>query len=126
MGRCGSPTTAKSTTSPICGVSSKANPTPIVFVRTPTPKLFLARDHFGIKPLYYCERGGRLAFASEVKALLEVPGIEASMNMEALHQYLTFLWVPEPLTMFDGIRKLPAGHYAVWQRGEFEIDQYWD
>jgi asparagine synthase (glutamine-hydrolysing) len=95
-------------------------------LRGASPKLFLARDHFGIKPLYYSERGGKLAFASEVKALLEVPGIEASMNVEALNQYLTFLWVPDPLTMFEGIRKLPAGHYAIWQRGEFKIEQYWD
>jgi asparagine synthase (glutamine-hydrolysing) len=95
-------------------------------LRGASPKLFLARDHFGIKPLYYCERGGKLAFASEIKALLEVPGIEASMNMEALDKYLTFLWVPDPLTMFEGIRKLPAGHYALWQRGEFKIEQYWD
>ena len=91
-----------------------------------SPKVFLARDHFGIKPLYYSGRGGQLAFASEIKALLEVPGIEPSMNMEALDQYLTFLWVPDPLTMFDGILKLPAGHYAVWQGGEFKIEQYWD
>jgi asparagine synthase (glutamine-hydrolysing) len=95
-------------------------------LRGASPKLFLARDHFGIKPLYYCERGGKLAFASEVKALLEVPGIEASMNLEALDKYLTFLWVPDPLTMFEGIRKLPAGQYALWQRGEFKIEQYWD
>jgi asparagine synthase (glutamine-hydrolysing) len=95
-------------------------------LRGASPKVFLARDHFGIKPLYYWERGGKLAFASEVKALLEVPGIEASMNMEALEKYLTFLWVPDPLTMFEGIRKLPAGHYALWQGGEFKIEQYWD
>jgi len=95
-------------------------------LRGASPKLFLARDHFGIKPLYYSQRGGKLAFASEVKALLEVPGIEATINMEALGQYLTFLWVPDQLTMFEGIRKLPAGHYAVWQRGEFELEQYWD
>ncbi len=95
-------------------------------LRGPSPKLFLARDHFGIKPLYYCERGGKLAFASEVKALLEVPGIEARMSMEALDKYLTFLWVPDPLTMFEGILKLPAGHYAKWQGGEFNIEQYWD
>lgn len=95
-------------------------------LRGTSPKLFLARDHFGIKPLYYFERGGKLAFASEIKALLEVPGIEATMNMEALGQYLTFLWVPDPLTMFEGIRKLPAGHYALWQRGEFKVEQYWD
>jgi asparagine synthase (glutamine-hydrolysing) len=91
-----------------------------------SPKMFLARDHFGIKPLYYSERRGKLAFASEVKALLEVPGIEASMSMEALDKYLTFLWVPDPLTMFEGIFKLPAGHYATWENGEFRIEQYWD
>jgi asparagine synthase (glutamine-hydrolysing) len=95
-------------------------------LRGPSPKLLLARDHFGIKPLYYSERGAKLAFASEVKALLEVPGIEASMSLEALHQYLTFLWVPDPMTMFEGIRKLPAGHYALWQDGALEIKQYWD
>jgi asparagine synthase (glutamine-hydrolysing) len=95
-------------------------------LRGSSPKLFLARDHFGIKPLYYCEHGGKLAFASEVKALLEVPGIEANMNREALDQYLTFLWVPDPLTMFEGIRKLPAGHCAIWQGGELKIGQYWD
>ncbi|MGO9405448.1 MAG: asparagine synthase (glutamine-hydrolyzing) [Terriglobales bacterium] len=95
-------------------------------LRGASPKLFLARDHFGIKPLYYWERGGKLAFASEVKALLQVPGIEARMSLEALDKYLTFLWVPDPLTMFEGIRKLPAGHYAAWQGSEFKIEQYWD
>jgi len=95
-------------------------------LRGPSPKLLLARDHFGIKPLYYSERGPKMAFASEVKALLEVPGIEASMSLEALHQYLTFLWVPDPMTMFEGIRKLPAGHYALWQDRTLEVKQYWD
>jgi asparagine synthase (glutamine-hydrolysing) len=95
-------------------------------LRGASPKLLLARDHFGIKPLYYWERGGKLAFASEVKALLEVPGIEASMSMEALNQYLTFLWVPDPQTLFEGIRKLQAGHYALWQGGKFQIEQFWD
>ena len=95
-------------------------------LRGPSPKLFLARDHFGIKPFYYHERGGRLAFASEVKALLEVPAIKTGMSLEALHQYLTFLWVPDPLTMFEEISKLPAGHYALWQAGQFQIRQYWD
>jgi asparagine synthase (glutamine-hydrolysing) len=95
-------------------------------LRGNSPKLFLARDHFGVKPLYYCERGGKLAFASEVKGLLAVPGIEAGMSLEALDQYLKFLWVPDPLTMFEGIRKLPAGHYAWSQGGRLEIEQYWD
>jgi len=95
-------------------------------LRGGSPKLFLARDHFGVKPLYYCERDGKLAFASEVKALLEVPGINATMSREALDQYLTFLWVPDPLTMFEGIRKLPAGHCAWWKSDELRIEQYWD
>src|ERR1700722_2474323 len=95
-------------------------------LRGTAPTLFLARDHFGIKPLYFYERGGKLAFASEIKALLEVPGIDARIDMEALHQYLTFLWMPDPATMFHSIRKLEAGHYAIWQRGEFKIEQYWD
>ena len=95
-------------------------------LRGASPKLFVARDHFGIKPLYYYQHGGKLAFASEVKALLEVPGIEAQMSLDALDQYLTFLWVPDPLTMFEGILKLPAGHYALWQNGTFQIQQYWD
>jgi asparagine synthase (glutamine-hydrolysing) len=95
-------------------------------LRGSAPKLFLARDHFGVKPLYYFERGGKLAFASEVKALLEVPGIETTINMDALEKYLTFLWVPDPLTMFEGIYKLPAAHYGLWQRGEFKTEPYWD
>jgi asparagine synthase (glutamine-hydrolysing) len=95
-------------------------------LRGASPKLFLARDHFGIKPFYYWQQGRKLAFASEIKALLEVPGIDAAMNMEALDKYLTFLWVPDPLTMFEGIRKLPAGHHALWQNGELKIEQYWD
>jgi asparagine synthase (glutamine-hydrolysing) len=89
-------------------------------------ELFLARDHFGIKPLYYCHRGERLAFASEIKALLEVPGMPRRVNLQALNQYLTFLWVPDPLTMFDEIVKLPAGHYAYFKDGELQVKQYWD
>ena len=95
-------------------------------LRTASPKLLLARDHFGIKPLYYSDRGRKLAFASEAKALFEVPGVEAGMSLEALHQYLTFLWVPDPLTMFERICKLPAGHYALWQNGALKVEQYWD
>lgn len=89
-------------------------------------ELFLARDHFGVKPLYYCHQGHRFAFASEVKALLQLPDAPRCINWEALHQYLTFLWVPDPLTMFGGILKLPAGHYALYKEGQLRIQQYWD
>jgi asparagine synthase (glutamine-hydrolysing) len=95
-------------------------------LRSGKPELFLARDHFGVKPFYYTQRGTKLAFASEVKALLYVPEIEADLDLESLHQYLTFLWVPDPKTMFRGIYKLPAGHCATFRDGELKIRQYWD
>ncbi len=95
-------------------------------LRSGRPELFLARDHFGIKPFYYAHFERKLAFASEVKALLHVPGVEAQIDLEALHQYLTFLWVPDPKTMFRGIYKLPAGHCATFRHGELKIRQYWD
>ncbi len=95
-------------------------------LRSGKPELFLARDHFGVKPFYYAQRGRKLAFASEVKALLLAPEIEAELDLESLHQYLTFLWVPDPKTMFRGIYKLPAGHCATFRDGELNIRQYWD
>jgi asparagine synthase (glutamine-hydrolysing) len=95
-------------------------------LRQATPRVFMARDHFGIKPFYYALRGGRLAFASEAKALLEVSGIEAKIDLAALDQYLAFLWVPDPKTLFEGIVKLPAGHRAMFRDGALEVSQYWD
>ena len=95
-------------------------------LRGSQPTLFLARDHFGVKPLYYIQRGDRLAFASEVKALLELPDTAPEIDVDALLQYLTFLWVPDPATLFRGVRKLPAGHYAVWRGGALQVVQYWD
>jgi asparagine synthase (glutamine-hydrolysing) len=95
-------------------------------LRSSAPTLFVARDHFGVKPLYYFHEGRRFAFASEVKALLQVPGIQAELDAESLHQYLTFLWVPDPKTMFRRILKLPAGHYALLRNGELKLTQYWD
>lgn len=95
-------------------------------LRPSVPLLFLARDHFGIKPLYYIHSGRRFALASEVKALFQLPDVQPEVDLEALHQYLTFLWVPDPKTMFKGIYKLPAGHYALFQDGDLKIMQYWD
>ena len=95
-------------------------------MRGASPQLFLARDHFGVKPLYYFHDGRRFAFASEIKSLLHVPGIEARIDHQSLHRYLTFLWVPDPDTMFQGIHKLPAGHCATLQNGELKVTQYWD
>ena len=95
-------------------------------LRSGKPELFIARDHFGVKPFYYAQLGRKFAFASEAKVLLHVPEIEAEIDLESLHQYLTFLWVPDPKTMFRGIYKLPAGHCATFRDGELKIRQYWD
>ncbi|MHB8216522.1 MAG: asparagine synthase (glutamine-hydrolyzing) [Candidatus Sulfotelmatobacter sp.] len=95
-------------------------------LRSATPTLFVARDHFGIKPFYYVQRGRRLAFASEIKALLQVPGIEAEIDINALQQYLSLLWVPDPDTIFRGIHKLPAGHCGLFQKGQWSVSKYWD
>lgn len=89
-------------------------------------QLFMARDHFGIKPLYYFHKNRQLALASEIKALLQLPEIPRQINLHALHQYLTFLWVPDPLTLFEGIFKLPAGHFATWKDGRLELGKYWE
>ncbi|MFI5212900.1 MAG: asparagine synthase (glutamine-hydrolyzing) [Gemmatimonadales bacterium] len=91
-------------------------------------RLTLARDHFGVKPLYYYHdpASGRLAFASEIKALFAIPDVPRRFDAKALPAYLTFNWVPEPETMFAGIHKLPAGHFAVWEDGKLRIEQYWD
>ena len=90
------------------------------------PVILLARDPFGVKPLYYVHEGHRLAFASEVKSFLELPGFQASMDVEALHRYLTFLWVPDPDTMFEGVKKLPAAHLATFRDGDLRIREYWN
>lgn len=87
--------------------------------------LFLARDRLGVKPLYYTQQDGLLTFASEVKALLPVIG-RVSMNVAALSEYLTFLWVPDPATLFEGVMKLAPGHYAIYDRGKLTVQQWWD
>jgi asparagine synthase (glutamine-hydrolysing) len=89
-------------------------------------RLWLCRDRLGIKPLVYYWDGGNLAFASEIKALLQDPGIPKELDEEALVLYLAFNYVPAPYTIFKGIRKLEPGHYLVLQNSELEIEEYWD
>ncbi|HEX8775553.1 MAG TPA: asparagine synthase (glutamine-hydrolyzing) [Pyrinomonadaceae bacterium] len=87
----------------------------------------LARDRMGKKPLYYFRQNDALYFASEIKALLRVPGFERRINMEALHHFLSFKHVPAPLSIFEGIRMLPPAHMLVYRPGaEPEIRRYWD
>jgi asparagine synthase (glutamine-hydrolysing) len=89
--------------------------------------LLLARDRLGVKPLYYTQQRGVLLFASEIKALLAHPLVSADLEPEALDQYLTFKTTPAPLTMFAGVRKLPAGCLLTCDRhGNAEVVRYWD
>ena len=76
-------------------------------------RLFLARDRAGIKPLVYAWNGRRLLFASELKALLQDPDLARELDSEALRDYLTFLYIPSPKTIFRGIRKLPPASYLL-------------
>lgn len=88
--------------------------------------LFLARDHFGIKPLYYTRTDDGIAFASEIKSLLAVPGVAARVKPESLWNYLTFQYVPDPDTMFEGIYKLPPAHRLTWREGDVRLERYWE
>ena len=87
--------------------------------------LFLARDRVGKKPLVYRLEDDRLLFASEIKSILHAPRVPREMEPEALHHYLTYGYVPHPLTMFRGIEKLPPAHYLMWKDGKADVEEYW-
>jgi asparagine synthase (glutamine-hydrolysing) len=91
-----------------------------------TKTLILARDRLGIKPLYYIFQKGRLAFASEIKSLLRIPEIRPQVNLQALYYYLGYEFVPGPLTMFEGIHKLPAGRVLVFSNNSLNEKAFWD
>lgn len=91
-------------------------------------KLVLARDHIGIKPLYYSflEDKKNLVFGSEIKTILEYPGIKRETDKEALDLFLTLEYIPAPHSIFKKIKKLPAGHILVFEKGRVEIKKYWE
>jgi asparagine synthase (glutamine-hydrolysing) len=89
-------------------------------------QLVLGRDRLGQKPLVYCHQDNRLLFASELKSLLQVPGLSREIDSAALDQYITYQYVPHPRTIFQDIRKLPPGHHAVYREGHLEVQQYWN
>ncbi len=85
--------------------------------------LLLARDPLGVKPLYYYWDGKKLIFSSEIKAILE-HGISRALDREAFAYYMRVLYVPEPLTMFRSVRKLPKGHLGVLKDGIFTVESF--
>ena len=88
--------------------------------------LTLVRDHVGIKPLYYAVVPEGFVFGSEIKALLVSKLISPHLNPEALHQFLTFLWAPDPNTLFTGVKTVPPGHYLQFKNNEVTLTQWWD
>ncbi|MGI8918539.1 MAG: asparagine synthase (glutamine-hydrolyzing) [Pyrinomonadaceae bacterium] len=94
--------------------------------------LTLARDHVGIKPLYYAHlpaqgsKAGSFIFASEIKAILATGLVSKAISPEALHQFLTFLWAPDPNTLFAGIKTVPPAHVVTFRDGEISLREWWD
>ncbi|HEX8353871.1 MAG TPA: asparagine synthase (glutamine-hydrolyzing) [Pyrinomonadaceae bacterium] len=95
-------------------------------------ELTLARDRLGVKPLFYAaakEGGGggeSFVFGSEAKALFASGLVRPELDPEGLNQQLTFLWTPDPHTLFRGVRRLPPAHVLVWREGETRVSEWWD
>ena len=89
-------------------------------------KLFLARDRIGIKPLYYSCNNNGVAFASEPKALLQLPWVEGVLDPQGLSHYLSYDFIPAPHCIYKDIRKVPPGHQVIYQNGDLRCEPYWD
>ena len=88
--------------------------------------MFLARDRFGEKPLYYSIQGEALAFSSELDSILCWTRIPRRVNYEALYYLLHLGYIPSPLTMFEGVKQLPAGHWMHWGREHLRIESFYE
>ncbi|HSD51859.1 MAG TPA: asparagine synthase (glutamine-hydrolyzing), partial [Candidatus Methylomirabilis sp.] len=91
----------------------------------PRRQLFLARDRLGKKPLCYQQDAQALRFASEAKAILQDPAVEARPDPRGISRYLTYGYVPSPGSAFQGVRKLPPAHYLLCRDGQLELARYW-
>jgi asparagine synthase (glutamine-hydrolysing) len=90
-------------------------------------ELFIARDRVGKKPLYYTiTKEGSFIFGSELKSLREHPEFAGELNFKALDAYLTFGYVPDPLTIYRDVHKLSPGHYLTFKDSQISVEQYWD
>lgn len=89
-------------------------------------KLLLVRDRLGIKPLFYTKLpDGNIVFASEIKSILLHPWVSKEINLSALDSYFTFLYIPQPETIYKNIFHLPPAHYLVWKNREIQLKKYW-
>jgi asparagine synthase (glutamine-hydrolysing) len=88
--------------------------------------LFLVRDRFGKKPLYYFEKSGSLYFSSEITSLrLGLPD-KPAVDLAAINLYLSLQYIPDPLTAYQGIQSIPPAHYLTWHNGALNLEKYWD
>lgn len=92
----------------------------------PKRRMFLARDHFGINPLYYTLSDGVFIFGSEIKAILEHPLAPREVDLTGLDQVFSFPGLVSPRTMFKGIESLKSGHYIFIENGDMSVKEYWD
>lgn len=88
-------------------------------------RLFIARDRIGIKPLYFYEDKKQFVFGSELKSILQIRDVPRRVNPQALDNFLTFEYIPAPLSIFDSIYKLEPGHSLLWERGKIRKRKYW-
>lgn len=93
---------------------------------TEKQELFGARDHFGIKPLYYAQMNGTFMYGSEIKSFLKHPNFVKELNKEALKPYMTFQYSALDETFFKNVYRIKEGHYFTYKDGELKIEQYWD
>lgn len=91
----------------------------------PTQRLLIARDHLGVKPLYYHWDGKMLVFGSELKALIEHPAVPRELDLDALGLYLESQYIPSPKSIYRHVRKLEPGHTLAVERGKLSLQRYW-
>jgi len=89
-------------------------------------KLILARDRLGIKPLYYYKDNEKLIFASEIKAIKCFRDVDLKIDKTAIYDFMTYLYIPTPKSIYAKVKKLPAGHYLVMKDNRTEVHMYWD
>ncbi len=89
-------------------------------------RLIAARDRVGVKPLYYREHRGAFAACSEIKGLLDADGVKPDLDYHALDDYLAYLYIPAPRTIYRGIRELPAGHLLVRDQRGLALERFWE
>jgi len=89
-------------------------------------RLFLARDRFGQKPLFYTQSGGRFAFASGPAALQALPWVSDELDLTAVHDFLEYQYIPEPRSIYQDIRKFPPHHFGIWEDGRLRLESYWE